>query len=304
MRNKCKVPICLVIIGVIILFSVTGCETEKIVTIPVIEVYDVHSQTDSTATFTTNFDNSKNLGFSEYGVCWSTGENPTVNDKKTIMIIYDSYGEVFKISGLSPYTRYFVRAYAINSAGIGYSDTVSITTYGKVLDIEGNDYLTQKFGTQEWMIENMQIKHYNNNDIIPVVPGSNELTDLTYGAYYENDYFNPDTIPDFPPQYNWYTVVDPRKVCPEGWHIPTKEEWTTLENFIGENVILDKDFLDPSGLYHNNVWYVGGFSYCPWWTASEFDDKDAWILDLDPQQRFRLRTTRKGYGNSFRCVKN
>ncbi|MCB9190653.1 MAG: fibrobacter succinogenes major paralogous domain-containing protein [Flavobacteriales bacterium] len=33
--------------------------------------------------------------------------------------------------------------------------------------------------------------------------------------------------------YNWYTVVDPRNVCPTGWHVPTLAEWNTLTDYLG-----------------------------------------------------------------------
>ena len=51
----------------------------------------------------------------ERGVCWSTSENPTINDE------YCSEGEgtgrfMSVISGLDTNTTYYVRAYAINSA--------------------------------------------------------------------------------------------------------------------------------------------------------------------------------------------
>ncbi len=32
--------------------------------------------------------------------------------------------------------------------------------------------------------------------------------------------------------YNWYAVDDARGLCPSGWHVPTDEEWTDLENYI------------------------------------------------------------------------
>ena len=29
--------------------------------------------------------------------------------------------------------------------------------------------------------------------------------------------------------YNWYAIDDERDICPENWHIPTNEEFITLE---------------------------------------------------------------------------
>jgi hypothetical protein len=33
--------------------------------------------------------------------------------------------------------------------------------------------------------------------------------------------------------YTWYAVVDTRNLCPEGWHIPTDTEWSTLVTCLG-----------------------------------------------------------------------
>jgi formylglycine-generating enzyme required for sulfatase activity len=61
------------------------------------------------------------------GVCWSTGPNPSISDSKTT----DGAGTgsfSSALKGLYPNTPYYVRAYATNSAGTGYGNTVSFTT--------------------------------------------------------------------------------------------------------------------------------------------------------------------------------
>ena len=61
------------------------------------------------------------------GICWSTSESPTIADSKTVESVgsapFTSY-----ISQLIPNTKYFVKAYATNSAGTGYGNQVSFTT--------------------------------------------------------------------------------------------------------------------------------------------------------------------------------
>ena len=67
----------------------------------------------------------------EKGVCWSTNENPTIEDNKTI----DGSGVgtfISNISDLTPETTYYVRAYATNAAGTSYGDVKSFTTLGKI----------------------------------------------------------------------------------------------------------------------------------------------------------------------------
>lgn len=63
----------------------------------------------------------------ERGVCWGTSSNPTTaNSKKTSGT--GSGGFACSATGLTPGTTYYVRAYAINSAGTGYGASVSFIT--------------------------------------------------------------------------------------------------------------------------------------------------------------------------------
>jgi len=61
------------------------------------------------------------------GICWNTTGSPTTSDTKTV----DGSGTgtfTSGMTGLTAGTKYYVRAYAINSAGTGYGDTLSFTT--------------------------------------------------------------------------------------------------------------------------------------------------------------------------------
>jgi uncharacterized protein (TIGR02145 family) len=63
----------------------------------------------------------------ERGTCWSITPNPTISDNKTI----DGSGTgVFtsNITGLSPSTTYYLRAYATNGVGTGYGNQDIFTT--------------------------------------------------------------------------------------------------------------------------------------------------------------------------------
>ena len=60
------------------------------------------------------------------GVCWSTTAGPTIANSKTIDTV-PSGAFSSSLTELSPNTRYYVRAYATNSAGTGYGAEVSFT---------------------------------------------------------------------------------------------------------------------------------------------------------------------------------
>jgi hypothetical protein len=65
----------------------------------------------------------------DYGHCWNTTGNPTINDSKTDMGTTSAICS-FKstAANLAPYTKYYVKAYAKNAQGITYSDQVTIMT--------------------------------------------------------------------------------------------------------------------------------------------------------------------------------
>jgi len=63
-----------------------------------------------------------------YGHCWSEKNNPTIDDVKTNLGSTREVGKYTSmVSNLTRGNTYFVRAYAINKNGVGYSDVISIT---------------------------------------------------------------------------------------------------------------------------------------------------------------------------------
>ncbi len=64
-----------------------------------------------------------------HGVCWNTTGTPTLADSSTNNGAKDTTGTFFApMISLSPYTTYYVRAYATNNAGTAYGNEVSFTT--------------------------------------------------------------------------------------------------------------------------------------------------------------------------------
>lgn len=103
-----------------------------------------------------------------------------------------------------------------------------------VTDFDGNVYNTITIGNQVWMKENLKVVHYNNGDQIPNVTNDTEWNKSTTGACcdYENI---PDNGVAFGKLYNWYALVDSRKLCPTDMHVPTDAEWETLTDYLANN---------------------------------------------------------------------
>ena len=61
------------------------------------------------------------------GVCYSTSSNPTISSNITTN--GNGTGSyISNLTGLSPNTKYYVRAYATNSQGTSYGNQISFTT--------------------------------------------------------------------------------------------------------------------------------------------------------------------------------
>lgn len=100
-----------------------------------------------------------------------------------------------------------------------------------VTDTEGNIYLTVKIGTQTWMAENLRTTKYNDGSPIPKITGGYSWNFLTTPAYcwYNND--STKYARTYGALYNWYTI-ETGKLCPTGWHVPTLDEWDSLQQYL------------------------------------------------------------------------
>ena len=117
-----------------------------------------------------------------------------------------------------------------------YAQGEQLYAGGTATDQEGNSFEWINYGTQDWAIETAEVVAYRDGTAIPQVTSSAEWQNLTTGAwcYFDND-------PSKEKLYNWYAVAGihdnevttPNKeFAPEGWHVPTDAEWSTLENHL------------------------------------------------------------------------
>lgn len=108
----------------------TGCtkETSEVRLDPELGTNKVFNITSSTA-IVTGFVVAEGEGFTEKGVCYDTGTNPTI-DKSKAVFTPQSKTAVYNVTltDLDFATRYYARAYATGPAGTVYGEEVSFTT--------------------------------------------------------------------------------------------------------------------------------------------------------------------------------
>jgi len=194
---------------------------------------------------------------------------------------------------------------------------------------EPEDFESVTIGTQTWMKKNLDVDHYRNGDPIPQVTDQTQWANLTTGAwcYYDNDPANGEIYRKL---YNWYAVNDPRGLAPDGWHVPSNEEWTILTNYLGGSDIAGGKLKEagiahwispnngatnesgftalPSGVRNYNFdglyMLIGFYSY--WWSSTK-DNWDNKILSIginsDYDDILNLLFP-MSFGISVRCVKD
>jgi len=259
---------------------------------------------------------------SKMGFCISTKENPTIESKTVFSTNFNGSKFSSNLFGLIKNTKYFIRAFAYNDAGLSYGNQVECITLNTP-DTVLNDTI---IGTQVWTTKNLDITKYRNGDAITQVNTIQEWANANAkqeGAWcYYN--FDPKNGELYGKLYNWHAVNDPRGLAPDGYHIPSDEEWNLLVDYLGgidSAVIVMKS---NSGWFENgNGNNKSGFTGLPggflstsgafyditelgtWWSSTEFDKDDAWGRNLNYKSTKvgRFDYNKIGY-LSIRCLKD
>jgi len=288
----------LLIVGVLLVFA-SSCnkddDNDNGSNIPVLSTSAVTDITQTTAISGGNITSDGGATVTARGVCWSTGQTPTLSDNKTT----DGTGAgtfVSNISGLTANSTYYARAYATNNKGTAYGSTMSFTTEDdKFTDPrDGNVYQTVTIGTQIWMAENLKY--------LPSVVGPATGSQTT-AYYYVYDYDGTDVTAakatanytTFGVLYNWPAALN---ACPTGWHLPSDTEWTELTDYLGGGGVAGGKLKEigtthwntpntdatnetgftalPSG-YRDDDGTFGNIGYNGyWWSATEYGASSAW----------------------------
>ena len=208
-----------------------------------------------------------------------------------------------------------ITAMVLSSCGEGASNEVTI-------------------GNQVWMTKNLDVSTFRNGDPIPEAKTSGEweaYDDAEEAAwcYYDND---PTNGEKYGKLYNWYVVNDPRGLAPEGWHVPSDEEWTQLTDYLGGNEKAGAKMKSKNGWSNdgsgtnssgfsglpggcrnatfNSIGvdgyefnYIGVYGY--WWSTTEIATYFSWERCLGYNSGLVYRSNDiKGQGLSVRCLRD
>lgn len=181
--------------------------------------------------------------------------------------------------------------------------------------IDGEVYTTTKIGNQEWIMYNLAVKKFRNGDPLLAAIFNDEwmramnekIPAWRFGL--EGGIF-----------YNWYAVNDPRGLSPEGWHIPSKNEFETLVNNVnnrGSRLLAksngfyfgpDQDKAEFSANlygYHNSLMFRDEKLYAHFWSKTETDFSKACGLCISYKGHISIYTGyNKEGGLSVRCLRD
>lgn len=154
------------------------------------------------------------------GICWGKDKEPTIEGRHKELIGGTGNFNT-EITSLESNCKYYCRVYAINDDGIFYGKEFEFQTPFKcgispmLEPYSGKSYATIELGTQCWMRQDLTTSYRRNGTEIKTFYGSEwaENTPCHNGIYYN---------------YSALFV----KICPDGWHIPDKNDFKELNEYI------------------------------------------------------------------------
>jgi uncharacterized protein (TIGR02145 family) len=200
---------------------------------------------------------------------------------------------------------------------------------------DGRNYGYKVYGNQTWMTDNVAYLPY-------VVPSSTLSDSIPYYYVYGYEGTNPlaakatENYQKYGVLYNWPAAK--KNACPPGWHLPTDEEWKTLEIFLGMSAS-DADSMIarnsgsvgykmkstwgwtwdyngdnssgfnvlPAGGVHIGGFFAWQYDFAQFWSFTKYGYNPdlIWVREINWIDKGvnRVRSDRR-IGRSVRCVKD
>ncbi|MCF8357656.1 MAG: WG repeat-containing protein [Prolixibacteraceae bacterium] len=154
---------------------------------------------------------------------------------------------------------------------------------------DGHRYGWKKVGQQSWLLSNTLFPNENSK------------------CYREGDMDDCDTYGRY---YQWETALN---ACPEGWKLPSLDDWQVLINELGGEetayrVLTGSDSLSlnlkPGGYYYNETSFLNTGEYGYFWTSTPDGTDAAICIWLNPVEKsiMEFSSSTEHYRN-VRCVR-
>jgi len=153
-----------------------------------------------------------------------------------------------------------------------YEEVAYVIERSTVSDVDGNVYETVKIGDHWWMAENLRVTKFNDGTSLSLLPITSGEDSLWANANAPAYCFINDSL--FGCLYNAYVLSAGKNVAPEGWHIPTDDEWKELEATLG----MSSSEVNQTGWRGSNEANLLASQYNAGWPAN---DQDAGIYGSD-----------------------
>lgn len=324
--------------------------TDRSLTVPRVQTANVSTISEYTAVIGGKVLDSGGSEITSYGVCWAESPGPDIDGEH---ISYnEGTGPFFTtIMNLELSTKYYVRAFAVNSTGLAYGEEVTFrTNHLPLTDIDGKVYPTVVIGEQVWMAKNLAVSRYADGSNVPFIPEDEWWDSLRVDekgyCFYNNSSSN---LAIYGALYSWEAAVNGQHslgpgqqhiqgVCPDGWHLPSDEDWLELETHLGmpveeaqsqgwrgniggklksggrEHWLIPNEGATnvsrfsalPAGDRFPNGEYFNLYYSTLFWTSTSYDEETAWARGLGyyVTTMYRGHEDAKNWGFSVRCVRN
>ena len=225
---------------------------------------------------------------------------------------YEWHGQTYTESGT--YTYAYNNEYGCPSVDtlkvvVVLVDEKSCSLAPCVTDVDGNMYSTVQIGGQCWMRSNLRTTHFPDGTSI-LYGGNDNPWSNTEPYYYE--YSNCFTLEQRGYAYNWLAMthgengndtstIGIQGICPEGWHVPTNEEWTQLTDYISaqNNYICDNNNTYIAKALASNTAYWGNSNgTCPCCPSINQNENNATGFNAVPAASYNACYRRAGFWSS------